>query len=65
MNFYILQTWPTECDIPYMQNLKRKNTKERIYRTETDLEKELMVTKVEGIVRELGMDIYTLLYLNG
>jgi len=48
-----------------MQNLKRKNTKERIYRTETDLEKELMVTKVEGIVRELGMDIYTLLYLNG
>ena len=48
-----------------MQNLKRKNTKERIYRTETDLEKELMVTKVEGIIRELGMDIYTLLYLNG
>ena len=31
----------------------------------TDLEKELMVTRVEGIVRELGMDIYTLLYLSG
>ena len=31
----------------------------------TDLEKELMVTKVEGIVRELAMDIYILLYLNG
>lgn len=48
-----------------MQHLKRKNTKDCIYKTETDSEKELMGTKVEGIVRELGVDIYTFLYSNG
>ena len=29
----------------------------------TDLENKLMVTRGEGIVREFGMDVYTLLYL--
>ena len=30
---------------------------------ETDLENKLMVARADGIVREVGMDRYTLLYL--
>ena len=51
-----------------MQNLKRNDTNELIYKTNTltELEKELTVTGGkggEGIVREFGIDMYTLLYL--
>ena len=54
-----------------MWNLK-KNTKELTYKTERDSQTEnLMVVRgqgwgkdgAEGIIRELGMDTYTLLYL--
>ena len=47
----------------------KNDTNELIYKTETDsdLENELMVTRGKGwrggIVREFGIDIYTLLYL--
>ena len=48
-------------------NLHFHDTSEFIYRTETDLENDLMVTRGEGwsggIIREFGMDMYTLLYL--
>ena len=40
---------------------KDESTTERL----TDLENKLMVAREEGIVREVGMDMYTLLYLNG
>ena len=52
-----------------MQNLKRNDTNELIYKTETDsrLREQTMVTRGEGwgegIVREFGIDMYTLLYL--
>ena len=55
-----------------MQNLKRNNTNELIYKTErlTNLENELITIRGtrgerwgEGIVREFGTDMYTLLYL--
>ena len=35
-------------DIPYMQNLKKNDTNELIYKTETDLENEFMVAGVRG-----------------
>ena len=51
-------------DILYMQNLKRN---ELVYKTETDSEDELMVVRREesgkGIVKEFGIDTYSLLYL--
>ena len=47
-----------------MQNLKRN---ELVYKTETDSEDELMVVRGEesgkGIVKEFGIDTYSLLYL--
>ena len=50
-----------------MQNLKRNDLNESIYKTETDSESELMVARrIEmggGIVRKFGIDMYTLLYL--
>ena len=52
-----------------MRNLKRNDTNELIYKTETDsdLEKEFMVGQGkgwgEGIVREFGIDMDTPLYL--
>ena len=48
-----------------MWNLKINDTNELAYKTErlTDLENKLMVASGEGIVREFGMDMYTLLYL--
>ena len=53
-------------DIPYMWNLKRNDTNELSYKTETDLENELIVARGrEGTVRGLGKVIwgsYTLLY---
>ena len=55
--------------IPCIQDIKRSDTNELIYKTETDsdLEKELLVTSREGwrggIVRAFGIDMYTLLYL--
>ena len=56
--------------IPYMWNLKKKkkkDTNELMYKIERNSENELMVAIVrrteEGIVREFGMDMYTLLYL--
>ena len=39
------------CDIPYMQNLKRHDSNELIYKKTnrlTDLENKLMVTRGEG-----------------
>ena len=52
----------------HIQSLKRHDTYELICKTETDLEKELRVAEQggrmrEGTVRELGMDMHTLLYL--
>ena len=55
-------------DITYMQNLKKKGTNELIYKT--DVESQMYKTNlwlpgdgVGGINREIGTDIYTLLYL--
>ena len=54
-------------DTPYMWNLKRNDTSELTKQRETDLENELMVAGGreewlgEGIVREFGIDMYTLL----
>ena len=46
----------------YKWNLKRNDTNELIYRTET--ENEFMVARGEGrIIIELGICMYTLLYL--
>ena len=57
-----------ECyDILYMRNWKRNDTNELIYKTETDLQSELMVARGEewggGRDREFGINMYTLLYL--
>ena len=51
-------------DILSMQNIKRNDISEPNYKTETDsdLENRLMVAKREEIVRESGIDMYTLLY---
>ena len=53
-----------------MQNLKRNDTNELIYKIRnrlTDLENEFMITREKGlgqrIVRKFGIDTYTLLYL--
>ena len=52
-----------------MQNLKRNNTNEAIYKTERliDLENELMIARGqewgEEVARELGIPMFTLLYL--
>ena len=54
-------------DTPYMWNLKRNDTSELTKQRETDLENELMVAGSreeqlgEGIVREFGIDMHTLL----
>ena len=56
-------------DIAYMRNLKKRYKWTYLRNTNRlrDLEKELMVTRREGlgvgIVREFGIDIDTLLYL--
>ena len=54
-------------DIPHLWNLKRNYINELTYKIETDLENEFMVASGEGkgerVVREFGMDMYTLLYL--
>ena len=46
---------------------KESDTTKRLTHTHTDVKNELTVTKKEewgeGIVREFGMDMYTLLYL--
>ena len=42
---------------------KGNNINELIYKAETNLENELMVTKGEEIDRECAIDMYTLLYL--
>ena len=53
--------------IPNRPNLKKNDTNQLIYKTETDLEHELMIKRgkawTERIVRESRMDRYTLLYL--
>ena len=48
-----------------MWNLKRNDIDELTQNKKrlTDLENKLMVARGEGIVREFGMDMYTLLYL--
>ena len=51
-------------DIPYMWNLKRNNTNEFTKQKETHrLIERAYGCLEEGIVREFGMDTYTLLYL--
>ena len=54
--------------IPYMWDPKRNDTNELTYETERDSENELMVAGGWGeggewIVRKLGINMYTLLYL--
>ena len=54
--------------IPYMRNLKSNGTNELTYKTETDSENKLIVTREErwrweGVCWELEIDMYTLLYL--
>ena len=54
--------------IPYMWNLKSNGTNELTYKTETDSENKLIVTREErwgwkGVCWELEIDMYTLLYL--
>ena len=51
-----------------MWNLKRNDTTELTYKTEIDLQNELMAARQGriaggGIVREMEIDMYTLLYL--
>ena len=51
-------------DIPCMRNLKRNDTNELAKQKETHrLREGIYGCRKEGIVRELGMDMYTLLYL--
>ena len=52
-------------DTPYMWNLRRNDTTERIYKTERDLQTEKWTygCQGEGVVRDLGKVMYTLLYL--
>ena len=55
-------------DMLYVWNLKTNDSNELTFKTERDsvLENEFMVAggrSGEGIVREFGMDLYTLLYL--
>ena len=53
-------------DIPYKQNLKRNDTNECKKRKRLiDLENKFMVARGKGNGRELGTDMYTLLYLKG
>ena len=56
-----------ENDMAYMQNLKRNCTNELIYKTETDSRTHRTNSWLpgarEGVVREFGSDIHTLLYL--
>ena len=54
-----------------MESLKRNATNELIYKTETDSQTQGMNVWLpvegwgKGILWEFGMDMYTLLYLNG
>ena len=55
-------------DTPYMKNLKRNDTNELIYKTETDSQRmnlSLLGGRARGgeRVREFGMEMYTPLYL--
>ena len=56
-------------DFPYMKNLKGHDPNELIYKTETDPQTHIMSLWLlgrragGGIVRELGMVMYRLLYL--
>ena len=56
-------------DISFMWNLKIKDTNELTYKTETDSQTSRMFLWLpgegcgQGIVRESGIDVYTLLYL--
>ena len=53
-------------DIPYLRNLKRNDANELTKQRLTDLENELTGAGLkdggEGIVREFGIDMYTLLF---
>ena len=53
------------CDVPYTWNLKRNDTDELTYKTERDhrLRKGTYGCWGDGIVRDLGKVMYTLLYL--
>ena len=56
-------------DVPYMQNLKKNDTNEHIYKAETGSQTQRTSLRLLGEgrgereVREFGMDMYTLLYL--
>ena len=57
------------CDISYMWNLKNSDTNELIYKTDRDrLREQIRGYKTGradggGIVKEFGIDMYTMLYL--
>ena len=46
-----------------LPNLKRNDTNELIYETDTDSKNKFMVIRGKQIVKECGIDMYTLLYL--
>ena len=54
------------CDVPYTWTLKRNDANELTKQRLTDLENELTGAGLkdggEGIVREFGIDMYTLLF---
>ena len=53
-------------DIPYMQNLKRNDTNELIYKTESDSQRTNLRChggRIGGRDGELGIHMYTLLHL--
>ena len=52
-------------DVPYIWNLKRRDTHELTCKTETNRKRtcDFAREKDGGMVREFGMDVYTLLYL--
>ena len=63
----VSQTKKEKYHIPYMQNLKRNETNELIFRIETNLQTQRMNLwlpggRMRGRDREFGINMYTLLY---
>ena len=57
----LYRKWEISCDTSSMWTLKRNDTNELIYKTDSH-RNELRFTSWEGIVREFGIDMCILLY---